>query len=250
MVKKLYKCWWHVDIFNRHRDTKDRRDQRNYQVSRKPRRTYIDQPVACLDTTFSALEPTDHVADDFSEEMMAWYDDSSNVNKKPSYVWPRPYCVGLSADVFIALCLQPPPTCLTRRLPWDVSHQGSGLKHVLPEAWSNLGFVSPYVWWVHLTRGLDWDVSRQMSGLGCVLPRTCLNQVYNQGCVSRLSDLWCVSSNIWTGICFTRYLDWGVSRPISGLGCVSRRCLDWVASPDIRPQFRNIILLKFEGVNF
>ncbi|XP_069141901.1 FERM domain-containing protein 4A-like isoform X2 [Argopecten irradians] len=70
----------------RHREVKTKRDQKSIRNTREHRRSRIEQPVSCLDTTFSALEPMDHVADDFSEEMMAWYDDSSNVGKKPSYV--------------------------------------------------------------------------------------------------------------------------------------------------------------------
>ncbi|XP_033746329.1 FERM domain-containing protein 4A-like isoform X2 [Pecten maximus] len=73
----------------RHRQVKDKRvqkSQRNTSDCRDHRRSHGEQPVSCLDTTFSALEPMDNVADDFSEEMMAWYDDSSNVGKKPSYV--------------------------------------------------------------------------------------------------------------------------------------------------------------------
>ncbi|OWF55448.1 FERM domain-containing protein 4A-like isoform X3 [Mizuhopecten yessoensis] len=74
----------------RHREVKDKRDQKKQRNIRDyrdhHRRSHVEQPVSCLDTTFSALEPMDNVADDFSEEMMAWYDDSSNVGKKPSYV--------------------------------------------------------------------------------------------------------------------------------------------------------------------
>lgn len=43
----------------------------------------LKQPMDC-DMSFSAFEPKDHVAEDFSDEMMAWYDDSGT--KKPSYV--------------------------------------------------------------------------------------------------------------------------------------------------------------------
>lgn len=37
------------------------------------------------DNSFSNFEPRGSVADDFSEEMLAWYDDS-DTKKKPSFV--------------------------------------------------------------------------------------------------------------------------------------------------------------------
>ncbi|XP_060078951.1 FERM domain-containing protein 4A-like isoform X2 [Ylistrum balloti] len=72
----------------RHREVKDIRDQKIQRKARDRdhRRSHVEPQVSCLDTTFSALEPMDNVANDFSEEMMAWYDDSSNIGKKPSYV--------------------------------------------------------------------------------------------------------------------------------------------------------------------